>query len=272
MTFKVGAQILTYGSTWDEALDVVGRWTTSATPTSGDTTTSTPPVATRTRASSRAGPRCPHGPRQPPARGWGCWSAPIRSGTRGSSPRWRSRSITSAMAARSSGSAQEHGVRDAGPPQFQPGRTMGERMDWFEESMAIVIGLLAGDEVTHRSEKYQFDRVRHAPQPVQARIPVVIGADGEKRGLKLAARYADIWQWFAPFDGVATFRHKDEVPEPTPRPRAATPRPSSGCSARSSSSAPTPMRRSVSPRKPRRSTNGGHRSGTRCGRPLRTRR
>ena len=84
-------------------------------------------------------------------------------------------------------------------------------MDWFEESLAIVVGLLAGEEVTHHSEKYDFEKTRHAPQPVQARIPVVIGADGEKRGLKLAARYADIWQWFAPFDGVEMFRHKDEV-------------------------------------------------------------
>jgi alkanesulfonate monooxygenase SsuD/methylene tetrahydromethanopterin reductase-like flavin-dependent oxidoreductase (luciferase family) len=94
---------------------------------------------------------------------------------------------------------------------IDPGQTVGQRLDWFEEALAIVIGLIGGEEVTHTSDKYQFDHARHAPRPVQARIPVVIGADGEKRGLKLAARHADIWQWFAPFDGVELFRHKDEV-------------------------------------------------------------
>jgi alkanesulfonate monooxygenase SsuD/methylene tetrahydromethanopterin reductase-like flavin-dependent oxidoreductase (luciferase family) len=42
-------------------------------------------------------------------------------------------------------------------------------------------------------------------------MPVVIGAEGEKRGLRLAARHADIWQWFAGTDQVELFRHKDGV-------------------------------------------------------------
>ena len=94
---------------------------------------------------------------------------------------------------------------------IDPGRTLGERIDWFEEALAIVCDLLAGREVNHRSAKYQFDHVRHAPLPVQARIPVVIGAEGEKRGLRVAARHADIWQWFAGTDQVDLFRHKDRV-------------------------------------------------------------
>ena len=94
---------------------------------------------------------------------------------------------------------------------IDPGRTMGQRMDWFEEAIAIVINLLAGREVTHQSDKYQFEAVRHAPGAFGARIPVVIGAEGEKRGLRLAARHADIWQWFAGTDQVDLFRHKDTV-------------------------------------------------------------
>jgi alkanesulfonate monooxygenase SsuD/methylene tetrahydromethanopterin reductase-like flavin-dependent oxidoreductase (luciferase family) len=42
-------------------------------------------------------------------------------------------------------------------------------------------------------------------------VPVVIGAAGEKRGLRLAARHADIWQWFAGTDEVELFRHKDRI-------------------------------------------------------------
>src|SRR4029078_13497929 len=77
---------------------------------------------------------------------------------------------------------------------IDPGARWGPRTDWFGESLGMVVALVAGEEVTHHSEKYQFEKVRHAPQPVQARIPVVIGADCEKRGLKLAARDTDIWQ------------------------------------------------------------------------------
>ena len=94
---------------------------------------------------------------------------------------------------------------------IDPGRTLGERIGWFEEALAIVLDLLDGKEVTHRSDKYRFEGARHAPRPLQQRIPVVIGAAGEKRGLRLAARHADIWQWFAGTDELDTFRHKDGV-------------------------------------------------------------
>jgi alkanesulfonate monooxygenase SsuD/methylene tetrahydromethanopterin reductase-like flavin-dependent oxidoreductase (luciferase family) len=44
-------------------------------------------------------------------------------------------------------------------------------------------------------------------------VPVIIGAEGEKRGLRIAARHADIWQSFfgTGSDAVALFRHKDGV-------------------------------------------------------------
>jgi len=96
---------------------------------------------------------------------------------------------------------------------IDPGRTLGEWLDWFEEALQIVIDLLDGKEVTHRSAKYQFDHVRHNPRPLQAHVPVIIGAEGERRGLRIAARHADIWQsFFGTGDGaVAHFRHKDLV-------------------------------------------------------------
>ena len=211
MTFKVGAQILTYGSTWDEALDVVRSlddmgytyiwghdhlYSTGGDPYQGffegwTTLAAWAQATTRARLGLLVGANT--------------FRNPGRRGQDGRDHRPRQpRPVDPGLGAGNVAFENEaHGI--------DPGRTMGERMDWFEESLAIVVALLAGEEVTHHSEKYQFEKVRHAPQPVQARIPVVIGADGEKRGLKLAARYADIWQWFAPFDGVATFRHKDEV-------------------------------------------------------------
>lgn len=96
---------------------------------------------------------------------------------------------------------------------IDPGRSVGERLDWLEEALEIITDLLAGREVTHESAKYRFDQVRHAPLPIQTHLPVVIGAEGEKRGLRIAARFADIWQCFFGMDdaAVASFRHKDGV-------------------------------------------------------------
>jgi alkanesulfonate monooxygenase SsuD/methylene tetrahydromethanopterin reductase-like flavin-dependent oxidoreductase (luciferase family) len=211
MTFKVGAQILTYGSTWDEALEVVRSlddlgytyiwghdhlYSTGGDPYQGffegwTTLAAWAQATSRARLGLLVGANTFRNPGVVAK-----MAVTIDHASHG-------RSILGLGAGNMEFEARAHGI--------DPGRTMGERLDWFEEALAIVVGLLGGEEVTHHSDKYQFERVRHAPGPVQARIPVVIGAEGEKRGLKLVARYADIWQWFAPFDGVATFRHKDEV-------------------------------------------------------------
>jgi len=94
---------------------------------------------------------------------------------------------------------------------IDPGRGVGQRLDWLDESLAIVRGLLDGATVSHDSERYRFDAVRHAPRPVQAHVPVVVGASGERKGLRIVARHADIWQiWLGP-DEVEVFRAKDLV-------------------------------------------------------------
>jgi alkanesulfonate monooxygenase SsuD/methylene tetrahydromethanopterin reductase-like flavin-dependent oxidoreductase (luciferase family) len=91
------------------------------------------------------------------------------------------------------------------------GRGMGERLDWVDEAIAIVRGILDGEEVTHRTAKYQFDHVRHAPTPIQKHMPVIVGASGEKKGLRIVAKHADYWQTGAGPDGAPTFAHKSAV-------------------------------------------------------------
>jgi alkanesulfonate monooxygenase SsuD/methylene tetrahydromethanopterin reductase-like flavin-dependent oxidoreductase (luciferase family) len=211
MTLKLGVQALTYGATWDEAMatallvDRLGYdylwghdhlYSTGGDPYQGFFEGWTTLTA------------------------WAMATERVRLGLTVGANTFRNPGVVAKMAVtvdHASGGRSILGL-GAGNVAFEniahgidPGRTMGERMDWFEESLAIITDLLAGKEVTHRSDKYHFDHVRHAPGPVQDRIPVVIGADGEKRGLRIAARYADIWQWFAPFDGVDRFRHKDTV-------------------------------------------------------------
>jgi alkanesulfonate monooxygenase SsuD/methylene tetrahydromethanopterin reductase-like flavin-dependent oxidoreductase (luciferase family) len=46
---------------------------------------------------------------------------------------------------------------------------------------------------------------------MQAHVPVIVGASGEKKGLRIVARHADLWQFWSPLDGVAEFRRLDTV-------------------------------------------------------------
>ncbi len=208
---KLGAQILTYGATWYEALDTVRRldalgydyiwghdhlYSTGGNPYQGFFEGWTTLAA------------------------WAQATEHARLGLLVGANTFRNPGVVAKMAVTIDHISRGRSILGlgAGNVEFEnrahgidPGRTLGERLDWFEEALAIVVGLIGGQEVTHHSEKYHFEAARHAPGPVQSQIPVVIGADGEKRGLKLAARHADIWQWFAPWDGVELFRHKDTV-------------------------------------------------------------
>jgi alkanesulfonate monooxygenase SsuD/methylene tetrahydromethanopterin reductase-like flavin-dependent oxidoreductase (luciferase family) len=74
------------------------------------------------------------------------------------------------------------------------GRSPGERLIWLDEAAAAVRTLLDGGEVTSPpGGRYRFDRLRHDPGPVQARLPLMIGGSGERRTLRTIAKYADMW-------------------------------------------------------------------------------
>ena len=89
--------------------------------------------------------------------------------------------------------------------------SVGTRLDWFDESLSLIRAVLAGETVTHDGPTYRFDAVHHSPLPIQQPLPVLIGAEGERKGLRFAAKHANYWQMFIGLDDVGGFRHKDEV-------------------------------------------------------------
>ena len=67
------------------------------------------------------------------------------------------------------------------------------RLDMLEEAVQVCRGMFTGDDVSFAGTHYLLDHARNVPRPVQAKGPkIMIGGGGEKRTLRLVARYADM--------------------------------------------------------------------------------
>jgi len=83
------------------------------------------------------------------------------------------------------------------------------RLDMLEEAVQVCRALFTGDDVSFTGTYFQLDHARNLPRPVQAGGPrIMIGGGGEKRTLRLVAKYAD--QCNVTGD-AATLAHKIEV-------------------------------------------------------------
>lgn len=73
----------------------------------------------------------------------------------------------------------------------------GTRLDMLEEALTILDGLMTTDGFSFEGRHWQLDDATVHPRPVQQpRIPLWVAATGERRGLPIAARFADAWHSF----------------------------------------------------------------------------
>ncbi len=85
--------------------------------------------------------------------------------------------------------------------------TIGGRLGRLEEACAAIKGLLESERTNLGGRYYALTDAPLAPKP-PAPIPLLIGGGGEKRTLRIAAKYADEWNvWGTP----ALLRQKQEV-------------------------------------------------------------
>ena len=85
----------------------------------------------------------------------------------------------------------------------------GTRLDQLEEGVASIRGLLRNDKTSFDGKWFSLSDAQCEPKPLQAALPIWIGGGGEKRTLKIAARFADGWN--VPFIAPEVYRHKVEV-------------------------------------------------------------
>ena len=69
----------------------------------------------------------------------------------------------------------------------------GERLDRFDESVAIIRRLLDGERFSFDGEHYTLRDAVCEPRPVQAHLPILVGGSGPRKTLRTAALRADAW-------------------------------------------------------------------------------
>jgi alkanesulfonate monooxygenase SsuD/methylene tetrahydromethanopterin reductase-like flavin-dependent oxidoreductase (luciferase family) len=86
---------------------------------------------------------------------------------------------------------------------------MGVRMDMLEEACQVMRGLWTKERFSFEGDHFRLEDAQMDPKPLQARLPLIIGGEGEKRTLRIVAAHADVWN--TGFGEIDTFRHKLNV-------------------------------------------------------------
>jgi F420-dependent oxidoreductase-like protein len=74
---------------------------------------------------------------------------------------------------------------------------LGERLARLEETLQIVRQMWSSDNGPFDGTYYRLAETLNSPQPLRSAVPIMVGGSGEKKTLRLVARYADATNVFA---------------------------------------------------------------------------
>jgi F420-dependent oxidoreductase-like protein len=72
-----------------------------------------------------------------------------------------------------------------------------ERLDGLENAIQICRSMFTNETTNFVGKVYSAKETLNSPRPIQRWMPIMVGGSGEKRTLKIAAKYADISHLFA---------------------------------------------------------------------------
>jgi alkanesulfonate monooxygenase SsuD/methylene tetrahydromethanopterin reductase-like flavin-dependent oxidoreductase (luciferase family) len=92
---------------------------------------------------------------------------------------------------------------------------LGERFEMLEDTLQMAHGMWTGErgsEAAFEGRQFRATRLLNSPQSVsRPRVPIMVGGGGEKRTLRLVARYADACNVFGSPENIARkYRILDE--------------------------------------------------------------
>jgi F420-dependent oxidoreductase-like protein len=116
--------------------------------------------------------------------------------------------VTAGRAILGIGAAWNQGEAEAYGYRWPPTR---ERMERLEDALRICRAMFTQERSTVEGTHHHVRGALNVPRPVRpGGPPIMIGGGGERRTLRLVARYADMWNGFG---DVPILRHKLEVLE-----------------------------------------------------------
>lgn len=72
-----------------------------------------------------------------------------------------------------------------------------ERFEWLEDTLQLAHALWDGDETSFTGKHFSAPKMTNNPRPVSQPHPrILIGGAGPKKTLRMAAQYADAWNYF----------------------------------------------------------------------------